>query len=43
VGVVVGGAVRNFLVLREEASRRWVGAPSVLEEFGKSREHELWP
>lgn len=37
----VEGAVRNFLALREEVSRRWVGAPSVLEEFRKSRGHEF--
>lgn len=37
----VEAAVRNFLVLREEVSRRWVGTPSVLEEFRKSRGHEL--
>ena len=34
-------AVRNFLALRGEVSRRWVGAPSVLEEFRKSRGHEF--
>ena len=38
----VEGAVRNFLALGEEVSRRWVGAPSVLEEFRKSRENEFW-
>ena len=33
-------AVGDYLALREEVSRRWVGGPSVLEEFGKSRGHE---
>lgn len=37
----VEGAVRNFLALGEEVSRRWVGAPSVLDEFRKSRGHEF--
>ena len=37
----VEGAIRNFLALGEEVSRRWVGAPSVLEEFRKSRGHEF--
>lgn len=35
----VEGAVRNFLALRGEVSDRWMGAPSVLEEFRKSRGH----
>lgn len=34
-------AVKSFLALGEEVSRRWVGAPSVLEEFRKSRGHEF--
>lgn len=47
-GVTVSGeearvAVRNFLALREELSRRWVGQPSVLEEFRKSRGHGAQP
>lgn len=37
----VEGAVKNFLALGEEVSRRWVGAPSVLEEIRKSRGHEF--
>lgn len=37
----VEGAVRNFLALGEEVSRRWLGAPSVLDEFRKSRGHEF--
>jgi len=35
----VEGAVRGYLALREEASRDWVGGPSVLEDFRKSRGH----
>ncbi len=35
----VEGAVEGFLALGEEVSRRWVGAPSVLGEFRKSRGH----
>ena len=37
----VEAAVRGFLALRGEVSRRWVGAPSVLGEFRKSRGHEF--
>jgi len=37
----VEAAVRGFLTLKEEVSRRLVGAPSVLEEFRKSRGHEF--
>ena len=33
----VEDAVRGFLALGEEVSRRWAEAPSVLNEFRKSR------
>ena len=33
-------AVKDYLSLREAVSKAWVGAPSVLEEFRKSRGHE---
>jgi len=36
----VEGAVRDFLAMGEEVSRRWAEAPSVLDEFRKSRRHE---
>ena len=36
----VEAAVGDYLALRGEVSRRWVGEPSVLEELGKSRGHE---
>lgn len=31
--------LKGFLSLGEEVSRRWSGAPSVLEELRKSRHH----
>ncbi len=32
--------VKGFLSLTEEVSRKWAGAPSVLEELRKSRHHD---
>ncbi len=32
--------VKGFLSLGEEVSSKWTGAPSVLEELGKSRHHD---
>ncbi len=31
--------LKGFLSLSEEVSRKWTGAPSVLEELRKSRHH----
>lgn len=32
-------AVERYLALSDEVSRAWVGEPSVLEVFRKSRDH----
>lgn len=33
-------AVKGFLALRDVVSRRWMGEPTVLDEFKRSRGHE---
>ena len=35
----VEGAVKRFLALHEDVSRRWKGKPFVVEESRKSRRH----
>jgi len=37
-GIRVGA--KEFLKLRKTVSRKWSGAPTVLEEFRRSRRHE---
>lgn len=37
-GIRVGA--KEFLKLRKVVSRKWSGAPTVLEEFRRSRAHE---
>ena len=37
----IKSGIRGFLKLSEAVSKSWTGPPSVLEEFRKSRGHEV--